>query len=102
MGDPASLADTVTPSSFCPDCDETAPDRIWSAPCAPSEKRMPAAPARTMVRAFFTGYSLNVRFDGSAIGRRGRWRRHRSHVGDDRVDLGRLKIVLECRHARRA
>src|SRR5947207_6602632 len=113
MLEPSSLAETVTPPSFSPDDEVIAPVSSWSAACAPDAMMKPAALASRMLRTcvIVISYgSLGVvkcsvaHFLLAAAGRTGgrRCARHRdgAHIGDDRVDLVLLAIVLEGRHAR--
>src|SRR5678815_479194 len=94
--EPSSLAETVTPSSFWPDWAVTAPLNIWSAAKAGSARANAAdAQARRDARFLFIEVLLFLQFVGGAHGRRG----NGSGISDDCVDLRRLQVVLECRHA---
>src|SRR4051812_296369 len=96
MVEPSSLAETVTPSSFCPDCDVIAPLRIWSAANAGSASANAAeAQAKSEAKFLFIVVLLFLRFVGGAHNRRG----NGSGVSNDGVDLGRLQVILEPGHA---
>src|SRR3979490_3208793 len=77
MVEPSSLADTVTPSSFWPDCAVIAPFSSWSAAWAGVAASRDVAHARSKDCALLIGVSLFLRF----VRRHG----NGSHVGDDRV-----------------
>src|SRR5262249_57504990 len=97
---PSALAETVTPPSFSPDAEVTVPLSRWSAACAAVARLIAATLAATSAGtpnryAFMAFLLVFVRSTGGG-------RRDRLEIGDDRVDLAALEIVLEAGHARRA
>src|SRR5258708_16838345 len=108
---PAALAETVTPPSFSPAADAIDPLSRPSAACAVSGMNVVAAnPAAAMaarvkplvglkVIACFISFSLRVPIR-STRRRRGWIRRwHGFQIRDDRIDLGRLELKPQARHA---
>src|SRR5262245_13381243 len=100
---PSALADTVTPPSFSPDAEVTVPLSSWSAACAGVARLIAATlaatsagtPNRYAFMAFLLVFVRSIRLASGGGG-------HRLEIGDDRVDLAALEIVLEGGHARRA
>src|SRR6266851_3870691 len=113
---PSALAETVTPSSFSPAAEVI--DPLSSASAARADIGMnavaanPAAAMAAKVKPFvfprlfaclfacLMAFSLRVPIRSSR-----RWRGwirgwHGFQVRDDRIDLGRLELKLEARHAR--
>src|SRR5439155_14549882 len=91
MVEPSSLAETVTPSSFWPDRAVIAPLSSGSAACAAVAASRDVAHARSKDWALLIGVSLFLRF----VRRHG----NGSHISDDCIDLSRLEVILERRHA---
>src|SRR5262245_2695003 len=91
MVEPSRLADTVTPSSFCPVGETIAPLSGRSEAYAAIAASSDAAAKSALV--VFIGLPL------SGIPGRRAGRRHGSHVSDDGVGLVGLEVVLSMRHA---
>src|SRR6516164_1381597 len=91
MVEPSRLADTVTPSSFCPEGETMVPLSIRSEAFAATAASRDAAASSALV--VFIGLPL------SKVPRWRAGRRHGSHVSDNGVDLVGLEVVLERRHA---
>src|SRR5258705_127873 len=81
MVPPSAFADTATPPIFSPPGEVTVP-ASWACAAKASEPRKP-------ISSLMTSSSIGLRRDALQI-------------GDDRVDLLRLEVVLESRHFRRA
>src|ERR1700722_10051923 len=112
MVEPSFLADTCTPSSFWPEAEVIEPVSSWSAdaPLAANPTTRPATLANSLPRiCVMMGISclrlgvmaLFGRWAACRAGRRG-LDRHGADVGNNRLDLIRLQVVLEGGHARRA
>src|SRR5580704_4064042 len=106
MVPPSGLADTVTPPMALPSGDLMVPLNSASAK-AGTETRMAATavrvatikPRRIGFSMVLVGVARRAGFDRRRrVGRRG----NGFDIGDDGVDLGRLEVIFEARHARRA
>src|SRR5215831_10659563 len=91
MVEPSRLADTVTPSSFCPEAEAIVP--------LSSRSEAIAAIAASSDAAAKSALVVFICLPLSGIPGRRAGRRHGSHVSDDGVDLVWLEVVLERGHA---
>src|SRR5437588_506063 len=97
MVPPTGLAETVTPPSFSPAADVTAPLRTASACARAGMLTAAATMANRQFRVRFMGSSPVVLVSSTLAGCR-----DRLEVRDNRIDLRRLEMILEARHAGRA
>src|SRR5579883_886873 len=104
----SGLADTVTPAMAFPSTDLTVPLNSASAKVGAATPSAVAAASEATTRLRTLRMSVSVfliglaRRAGPARCRRGPGCWNRLDISDNRVDLGRLEVVLEAGHARRA
>src|ERR1700734_345125 len=106
MVPPSGLADTVTPPMVLPSGDLTVPLKSASAKAgtetriaATAERVATIKPRRIGFSMILVGIARRAGFDRRrCVGRRG----NGFDIGDDGVDLRRLEVIFEARHARRA
>src|ERR1700681_1418664 len=106
MVPPSGLADTVTPPMALPSDDLMVPLNSASAKAGTEIRSAPTAvrvgttePRRRWVSILLVGMRRRAGFDRRrSVGRCG----NGFDIGDNGVDLGRLELIFEARHARRA